>query len=70
MPITIERSPRTHWNGGRTERRVLRDGRYVRPDADAIALRRLIFGAATNADIDRAQSAVERLARARATLGL
>lgn len=32
---------------GRLERRVLRDGAWVRPDAAAIALRRAVFGPIT-----------------------
>lgn len=42
---TTDRSPWTPYMGrGRTERRVLRDGKWVRPDAEGIKLRGAIFG--------------------------
>jgi hypothetical protein len=66
ITITIERSPRTHWNGGRTEQRVWRDGHYVRRDAEAIALRRVIFGSTETPTVNKGDA----LANARKLLGL
>ena len=43
---TTDWSPWTPFNGGkgRTERRVLRGGKWVQPDAEEIKLRGAIFG--------------------------
>jgi len=56
---TIDRSPRTHWNvgKGRSERRVLQNGRWVRPES--VELRRTIFGhieRPTVSDVERVRT--------------
>lgn len=69
MPLETRQSIRTPFNGFRSETRILRNGRWVRPNAEQYLLRKLVFGT-VQSPLDLRHQLGGALALAKASLGV